>query len=197
MYVRDHLRYYQKEPLWLLAKQCIHAKLDSNLQRCLLDEGSLTSRLIQASAGNFEIRCLRQTWQLPLPSERRLLNIKTRQLAVIREVVLACHGMPWVFARSIFPASTLSGPLRKLHNLKNSSLGSLLFNTPSMTRSPFQLAKITGESNYLPSGLRHSEPVWGRRSKFMLYDKPLIVSEVFLPEFKPWPKPPSQQGHRY
>jgi chorismate-pyruvate lyase len=30
-----------------------------------------------------------------------------------------------------------------------------------------------------------SEPAWGRRSRFTLYHKPLVVSEIFLPAFCP------------
>jgi len=184
----DQLRRDRQEPLWLQANQYTQSQLKSNIRYWLLDEGSLTSRLIQASNNHFKVHCLKQSWQIPLASEQRLLNIKTRQLAVIREVLLMCEDQPWVFARSIMPVTTLTGSLRCLHYLQNKSLGALLFNTPSMKRAPFQLARIAGDSHYLPTEIHQSQNLWGRRSRFLLYDKPLIVSEVFLPAFTPWQK---------
>lgn len=176
---------HRQEPLWLQANQ-YWPQLSSASRYWLLDESSLTSRLLKASKNNFRVVCLKQSWQTPLPSEQRLLGLKARQLAVIREVLLICHDQPWVFARSIIPAATLTGPLRRLHYLKNESLGAFLFSTPSMKRASFQVAKMTGDSNYLAEEIHQSQDLWGRRSKFMLYDKPLIVSEIFLPEFTPW-----------
>ncbi len=188
MHLSDHLLGDRHEPLWLQANQYTQAQLKSDSRYWLVDEGSLTSRLVKASNNHFKVQCLKQCWQVPLPSEQRLLKLKPRQLAVVREVLLICKDQPWVFARSIIPATTLTGPLRRLHYLKDKSLGALLFNTPSMKRAPFQLAKMAGDCNYLPTAVHQHQNLWGRRSRFLLYDKPLIVSEVFLPEFTPWPK---------
>lgn len=188
MHLSEMLRHDRQEPLWLEANQYTQYQLEGNSRYWLLDEGSLTSRLIQASNNNFRVQCLRQSWQIPLPSEQRLLDLKSRQRAVVREVLLICKEQPWVFARSIIPAATLTGPLRRLHYLQNNSLGALLFSAASMKRAPFQLAKMTGDCSYLPTEIHQSQDLWGRRSRFLLYDKPLIVSEVFLPKFTPWPK---------
>ena len=55
-----------------------------------------------------------------------------------------------------------------------------------MHRSPFELSLIAGESDYLPHALRQPEPAWGRRSRFDIRGKRLMVSEVFLQDFTPW-----------
>jgi len=109
-----------------------------------------------------------------------------RQLALIREVQLMCNGFPWVYARSVIPASTCTGQLRHLRVLGNKSLGSLLFRHPGLERSPFQLALVSGDSAALPMHLQHRGDSWARRSRFKLKGKKIMVSETFLPSFTPW-----------
>ena len=56
-----------------------------------------------------------------------------------------------------------------------------------MHRSPFELARVPGNSDYLPPALHQDAPAWGRRSRFDITGKALLVSEVFLEGFSPWP----------
>ena len=131
---------------------------------------------------------LYQGWQVPLPSERRLLDIPHRHLALIREVMLFISDKPVVFARSVFPHASLTGSLTHLRKLQNKPLGAILFNHPGMHRSPFELAHIAGNSGYLPPKLHQPHKAWARRSRFTIESKSLLVSEVFLDKFTPWPK---------
>jgi chorismate--pyruvate lyase len=55
-----------------------------------------------------------------------------------------------------------------------------------MRRSAFELALMAGDSDYLPPLLRQAEPAWGRRSRFVIGGRSLMVSEVFLEGFTPW-----------
>jgi len=147
----------------------------------LLDQGSLTQRLIDASNGAFEVRKLSQGWQRPTRTEAQCLGLKPRQLAIVREVELLCHGEPWVYARSVFPQETLTGRLRSLKKLDSRPLGALLFSDPTMQRTHFEIAALRSAklANYLASGSDNF--AWGRRSLFFLDDKPILVAEVFLP----------------
>jgi len=153
----------------------------------LTDDGSLTGRLIGLGQGEFRVERLYQGWQVPLHSERGLLALPSRQLALVREVALLLADQPVVFARSVFPIASLTGSLAHLRRLHNRSLGAILFRHPSMHRSPFELAHMKGHSDYLPHALRQEEPAWGRRSRFDIQGKKLMVSEVFLRAFTPWP----------
>ena len=72
--------------------------------------------------GDFEVQVINQSWHLPTLDEAKLLGLKTRQKALIREVLLLCHGTPWVYARSVIPHPSLEGELRFLRKLKNSAL---------------------------------------------------------------------------
>ena len=111
--------------------------------------------------------------------------MRTREMAIIREVALLCADQPWVFARSVMPASSLTGRLRRLRKFGDSSLGDMLFRDPDMQRQPFQVALIDGASEQLPQALRQDQPLWARRCRFELADKPIMVSEMFLRDFKP------------
>ncbi len=118
-------------------------------------------------------------------SEAALLGMPHRELAIIREVILMCAGEPWVFARSVIPATSVTGRLRRLRTLDDNSLGAMLFNDPSMRRGAFQIAQIDGHSPQIPTSLHQSADMWGRRCRFELANQPMMVSEVFLSTFRP------------
>lgn len=176
----------EAEPQWRPARHFSSIELSATIRAWLLDDGSLTGRIMASEVGRFGVRRLRQHWAVPRPSEQRLLDIPQRQRALVREVVLAVDERPLVFARSVFPVSSLTGELRHLRRLRNRALGAILFRFPNMHRTPFELARIPGDCHYLPGFLRQEEPAWARRSCFEINDKRLMVSEVFLDAFTPW-----------
>ena len=173
------------EPCWRQEARFTASDLPRDTRNWLLDDGSLTERL--ASLGTFRVQRLWQGWQVPLPSEQQLLGQSMRRLALVREVMLLVDEAAVVFARSVFPASSLTGSLTHLRRLRNSSLGAILFAHPGMHRSPFELARVDGSCDYLPAHLHQADPAWGRRSRFEIEGKRLMVSEVFLQGFRPWP----------
>lgn len=149
------------------------------LRDWLLDRGSLTERLIAASAGNFRVEILRQQWGVARQDEARLLGLKPRQAALIREVILYGKDQPWIYARSILPAKSLNHSLRYLKQLGNKPLGAVLFSDPGMRRGDIEISHVHAQQ--LPFAV--PQKVWGRRSVFFLHKQPLLVSEVFLPAF--------------
>ena len=151
----------------------------------LADSGSLTARLLKLSSGDLLVKVINQGLAVPKCSEQRALNLSPRRRALIREVILYGGGKPWVYARSVLPLTTLTGRLRKLRHLDSRPLGALLFKDPNMRREPVQVARFKKDSSpELVGNTEHS--VWGRRSVFRLDNKPLLVSEVFLPTFNPY-----------
>jgi chorismate lyase len=177
----------RREPLWRPVKQMTTGDLPPQTRRWLLDDGSLTGRLIDQQRGQFRVMRLYQGWEVPLPSERRLLQIPHRQQAIIREVALLQGDDTVVFARSVLPISSLTGRLAHLRRLQNRPLGAILFNSAGMRRSPFEVACIDGNCDYLPPSLRQADCAWARRSRFSVCGANLMVSEVFLQAFSPWP----------
>lgn len=153
------------------------------MQDWLLDSGSLTARLIAQSSGQFKVQLVRQIIGLPRLDECQVLGMKRPTLALIREVILRGNGDPWVFARSILPLASLTGQLRHLRKQGTRPLGAFLFSQPQLTRSAIAVARISRDHDYVPGDLMGGQLLWGRRSVFYLQQKPLLVSEVFLPAF--------------
>jgi chorismate--pyruvate lyase len=152
----------------------------------LWDRGSLTARLVKASGGAFRVRVMHQGWGSALYSESRLLGMRRGEAALVREVELLGHDTPWVFARTLIPASSLKGGARRLAGLGDKPLGAVLFSDPSMRRGPTQVARLLPRHPLFAVATNSLEqkPVelWGRRTLFFLAGKPLLVNEIFLPE---------------
>ena len=162
------------------------AQMPENLGPWLIDNGSLTRKLVALSKDQFKVQVLRQELATPGAAEANALKMTQQTPVMIREVVLKGRGRPWVFARSILPMTTMTGRLAGLRTLSNQPLGELLFQDPSMTREPLEAACLPARILSVPAALAAGdEPLWARRSVFFLDQKPLLVSEVFLSEFKP------------
>lgn len=152
----------------------------------LTNPESLTAALVAKSQGQFQVRVLRQCLAVPKLHERKILGMKRPARALIREVILMGQGEPWVFARSVLPLSSLTGRLRHLRKQGTRPLGAFLFSQPNLARGPLTIAAISANQAYLPELLYGANPaalLWGRRSVFSVDAKPLLVSEVFLPQF--------------
>ena len=153
------------------------------LHNWLQDNGSLTARLMAQSHREFKVEVLFQGFSHIRLDERRALGLNKHQATLIREVILYGNNQPWVFARSLLPLSSLTGRLRQLRKASRKPLGAFLFKQPHLQRSPIEIAKINQNQYYLPKYLHNDQSVWGRRSVFYVDQKPLLVSEVFLPDF--------------
>lgn len=186
MYASPHLSHQPEDLNWKDYRDFLCPRAPLSTRHWLLDTGSLTEHLVTASHGQFRVQLLQHHWQRPLPSESRALQLPPRERAIVREVFLLCHNEPWVFARSVIPARSLRGRLQRLRKFSDRSLGQLLFNDRSMRRQAFELARIPGEHGSIPPEVRQRETLWGRRCKFTLGEKPILVSEIFLPAFRPW-----------
>lgn len=186
LYALQLNRCYCHEPNWLPANQFVGAQRPLTAAPWLLDTGSLTAHLRRKSGGHFRVQVLSQRWGLPRLSERRLLGMGDRDWGLIREVLLCCHDQPWVYARSILPARSLSGHLRRLRGLDSRPLGHLLFTDRSMRRIPYEICHTAAADLPLCELQDSAAMLWGRRSCFVFGERPIMVSEIFLPDFQPW-----------
>lgn len=153
-------------------------------RRWLADPGSLTRRL-QRACRQFSVEGVRQQAGRPELDEARLLGLRVRELALLREVTLCCDGRPVVFAHSVLPRRSLSGPWQAFRTLGNRPLGAALFANPCVTRTPLSFRKLRpGQPLYqrAAAGLQGKPAcLWARRSLFMLKGAAILVTEVFLP----------------
>ncbi|MGB5177241.1 MAG: chorismate lyase [Gammaproteobacteria bacterium] len=172
---------------WKPGRCFLRSSLPRGLSGWLLDTASLTLRLQRLCPGKFQVRVLSQTRAPAGIDEVRVLGMKQGSLAIIRQVHLLCDGQPWVYARTVIPVISLRGKLKRLAHLGVRPLGGLLFADPGMQRDAVELARIArGQPLYQAATChlgQHPAAIWGRRSVFRLSGRPLLVSEVFLPDF--------------
>jgi len=161
-----------------------HCNLPEYLLSWLLDPNSLTARLKKHSQ-QFRVELLGQSIE-PCQESETFANIKAGEEVLVREVLLYCDEKPQVFARSLLPLSSLTGAEQALANLGTQSLGQVLFNNPSLQRETIEIALFDLNSSVAKLAqqlnLANQEELWGRRSVFVLENKPLMVAEVFLPD---------------
>ena len=160
-------------------------RLNPEVLSWLLDQGSLTRRLISHCRGQFSVQVLNESWQKADINEAKLLGIPDRQRVRNREVLLRCDNQVMVYARSIIPLKTLKGKHSRLRYLGDRPLGAYLFANPGLKRMHQHLAKISRSDALfnivLSASDKQCDHIWGRRSMFVIDQKPLLVSEFFLP----------------
>lgn len=142
--------------------------LSKSVASWLMEQGSMTQR--------FEQHCdhvhvePQQTCFIhhdQLGDDAKHLPINQRYW--LREIILFGDGIPWLLGRTIIPEGTLSGPEQALINLGTVPLGRYLFNN-----SNHELTR-----DFIQIGLQ--DDLWARRSLLRLSNKPLLLTEVFLP----------------
>ena len=133
------------------------------------------------------MQVLSQVRDTPRLDEAQVLGMQPREMAIVRQVRLLCDGNPWVYARTVIPVTSLRGKLQRLAGLGTRPLGGVLFADPGMRRGIVELAELLpGHAVYAAAtGHMRQRPaaIWGRRSVFRMSGKPLLVSEIFLPDF--------------
>lgn len=145
----------------------------------LTEQGSLTAKI--QTLGKLTVDVISDTWGQTTQRERKKLNLKAREAARIREVILNVDGQAIIYARSIIPARSLKGHWRYLPKLGNNPLGGFLYKHKGLTRGEIEVAQ-------LPANLfsHINEPTWARRSVFYQYGQGILVNEVFFPAIKPF-----------
>lgn len=177
------------EPNWTRLQSLRTGTLPAQVAPWVIDQGSLTRAVVQACDGRFRVQVQRQGWGGALPSERRLLQMKPGLTSLLREVKLLCDQTPWVFARTLIPATSLRGRARLLARLRDRPLGAVLFADPNTERRAIEVARLTPRHALYQSACSHlwRKPVelWGRRTLFAYAGQPLLVNEIFLPAAPP------------
>lgn len=131
------------------------------------------------------MRMVFQGWGRALRSEAVLLGMRRGETSIVREVELLVDEVPWVFARTIIPASSLRGPAKQLTMLGTRPLGAVLFAEPKAERLVMEIASLNTRHNLFNKAVSSLETtpgqLWGRRTLFNLAGSPLLVNELFLP----------------
>lgn len=141
--------------------------------------GSLTEQMEAASGQPLSVKVIRQGISATSSIEKATLNLGVREWAWVREVELGFEDKCWVTARTVVPYSVFQSPIRRLALLKDKPLGPLLFNKLGAIRESMDVTAL----RYVAWQKRtYEQDLWSRRSIFMVYQRPLLVQEVFLPD---------------
>jgi len=188
MNVHSHLFPVTLQTQWISAEQysadVYHEIAHKELLNWLLDPSSLTARL-KNHCHDFRVEVLGQKISACDELEANDDIILGEQV-LVREVLLFCDNKPQVFARSLLPLKSLTGEEKKLAELGEQPLGQVLFNDPNLVRKGMEVtcfkqpSSLSNLVNQL--GLSDATSLWGRRSVFILRNKPIMVAEVFLPD---------------
>lgn len=165
-------------------KHATDQTINENLLNWLLDPTSLTARL-KKHCKKFRVELLgQQITQCSVDEANE--DIAIGENILVREVLLFCDDIPHVFARSLLPLTSLTGKEKELAELGNKPLGQVLFNNPSLLRKCIEVSSFNERSTIAPLiksfALNNTTLLWGRRSIFVLHNKPIMVAEVFLPD---------------
>lgn len=166
---------------WYRRHQLFNQSLNSALLPWLFDTSSLTARMIGVCDGKFSVKVMSQRWEKMNAGEAEVMSLPGIPSALVRKVLLCCDEQPLVYARTIIPISTIKGAQRRYANMGNRPLGAMLFADRTMRREAVQVAKLPA-GNDIYRYTESKESIWGRRSVFRVAEKPILVSEYFLPE---------------
>ncbi|GJM04179.1 MAG: putative chorismate pyruvate-lyase [marine bacterium B5-7] len=157
---------------------------DKRLNPFLFQNGSLSHFIQQRCRDSFHIELIDESWCYPMPDESYLLSSCNRKITFIRESWLKCGKERIVYARTIIPRATLKGESQKLMRLGTKPLGNVLFNDNTTYRTNMRYASIPSHCELHKQASQDTDiasDLWGRQSLFYVNNKPLLVTEVFLP----------------
>lgn len=159
------------------------SRLDAvpNQQRWLRAQTSLT-RCLKQHCPALAVEVISETVAKPKQEEALRLGCSLNQKAWIRTVLLCCDTQPWVYARTVIPNFQPGNPWYNLKNWGKRPLGEMLFQMKNLTRSEFEMTRMSLENAFLNSEKTNItvETVLARRSVFSYQKAPLLLTEAFL-----------------
>jgi chorismate--pyruvate lyase len=167
---------------WHSLDECA-ARVPDELRPWLEEPGLLTARVRAACGPATALRLLKLE---PAPIDARVRHrLGVEDLTgFVREIEITCGAIRWIFARSIFPQSTVrQHPW--LRNLGDNGLGESLSSIEDVRREPLEYIELRSRHELALAARAESTagtPLWARRAVYRLAGWPILVQEVFLPE---------------
>ena len=175
---------FNQEPHWLENHRGVRHHLPESVQSWVYETGSLTQRLRNQYGSGVAVKVLLTCWKTPYLSEHRLLKLPEHEYVLTREVLLYVKDKPLILARTVIPTTTVKAAKSNLSKLGTRPLGEVIFSYPKLERSAMGVTLIP-LSTWKPRIVDEDvipEPIWGRRTVYRIANKPMLVSEFFLPE---------------
>jgi len=159
-------------------------EIPSEWYHWLVDIGSLTAKL-REHCQDFAVHLLAQQQRKAEFMEQQLLGLSQGDQIIEREVQLYCHGQPVIYANSLIPVTVLVDRFKDLDSLGEQPLGEKIFSDPQLERSPIEWTLLTTDSHLYADATQGLEvkpkQIYGRRSLFSGAEKPILISEFYLP----------------
>lgn len=170
--------------MWREHRQGHQYHLPDDVHSWVYEPGSLTKRLREYYGNGISVDLLFHQWRTPYLSECRQLHLPLYRYALTREVMLHIQGKPLLLARTIIPDETIKVAHRNLSHLGTRPLGEVIFSYPDLERIAMDLTLIKPitwtRQVRLKAAIQQS--LWGRRTIYAIHQRPMLVSEFFLPE---------------
>lgn len=131
----------------------------------LTSKQSLTTRLREFTNNKIQHHLFYNDWGIAPEISRQTLNLSNEK-TWIREMEWQYENQTWMHCTVVIPESSMN---EELFNLKNRSIGEILFEDPTLKRSDYTFYKIGNNVT--------------RHSIFYFKEKPLLIIEIFFPAF--------------
>ena len=143
----------------------------SEWQQWLIHEGSLTSKLIEFSGGNFRVRVLSEHWARPTRYAASKLHLQQHLAVRVREVELLCNNAVVVFARTIIPLGLHRRNQALFGGMGSRPLGHFLFR-----EGQIKIAKRDIRVHHSSDG----DIIYSRATPYKFRNSEILVCEHFV-----------------
>lgn len=156
-----------------------------SVQNWLVHPDSITERLIE-KAGEASLTVLMQGWEPVCAWDKKMLNDASNRVWR-REIVMLAQGEACWYARTIVPESTYKSNQDFFEQLQTKSVGTLIFNSPTVQRmslTSYVIDEEMHEYQWIPESVKPypTQPLWVRLSYLMLHEQfPFYLVEILLP----------------
>lgn len=145
--------------------------IPSEWRNWVYHKGSLTTRLVDFSKGNFRVRVLREYWKTPSRYETVKLVLPSGQVVRARDVELLCDGRPVVFARTVIPLALYQREKNVFNGMGTRPLGHYLFREGEIKNTQRDVKRCRGSSG---------KAVYARATPYEFRGSELLVREFFI-----------------
>ena len=146
---------------------------------------SMTARVGQTAGTAIDVDVLRQDRAPLFEDERGFFADTDTAMGIVREVCLKSGELPLLVARTVFTSRALEEH-PTIRKLGNHALGSLLFADGPPRWTAREFVRLAPDAPLWPLVRQCHDgsagAYWARRTLFELFDAPLLVTEIFLPE---------------
>lgn len=154
-----------------------------------LTKPTILSKALKRFSKTLQVKVLEQRFSDAFADEYSILQLDKNTKPFVRQVLLiGDQDVPLTYGRVIIPQATYQAYFQDFEKLGSQLIGeTLLYNNPHVARSGFEYRYFNARDplwNFIYRHLPKDSPqqdLWARRSVFNLKDKPLLISELFLP----------------